>query len=205
VLVTIRKQTTRGRPVVAAAVVAATVAALLAGCPQNKTAVDLRHAMRLGPEGAPFEVVEFSDFQCPFCKRAAMELNRIHRSKPGRVKIYFKHFPLDYHPEAVNAALAAEAARLQGKFWEMHDLLFEYAAELHPEIYPAMAEKIGLDVARFEKDMASFEVRNRVAADVAEGDAIGVDAVPYFLLNRVPFRGSYHDLVEELESHGGSR
>jgi len=187
-------------------VVAALAAvALLAGCPQNKTAVDLRYATRLGPEGAPYEVVVFSDFQCPFCKRAAAELRRIHTSKPGRVKIYFKHFPLQYHPEAVNAALAAEAARLQGKFWEMHDLLFEYSTELNDEIYPAMAERIGLDVARFEQDMASDEVRNRVAADVAEGDTIGVDAVPYFLLNRLPFRGSYSDLAEELESHGGSR
>ena len=181
------------------------VAATLAGCPQNKVAVDLRNATRLGPEGAPYEIVVFSDFQCPFCKRAADELKRIHIAKPGRVKIYFKHCPLEYHPQSVNAALAAEAARLQGKFWEMHDLLFEYSAELHDGIYPAMAEKLGIDVARFEQDMASFEVQNRVAADVAESDVLGVDAVPYFLLNRVPYRGTYSDLTEELESHGGSR
>jgi len=191
------------RPCLLIAVIA--LASSLAGCPQNKVAVDLRNASRLGPEGAPFEVVVFSDFQCPFCKRAANELSRIHISKPARVKIYFKHCPLEYHPEAVNAALAAEAAKLQGKFWEMHDLLFEYSEELHEAIYPAMAKKLGLDVVRFEKDMASFEVQNRVAADLAEGDSIGVDAVPFFLLNRVPFRGSYSDLAEELESHGGSR
>jgi protein-disulfide isomerase len=198
----LRRETGPGRLPALAALLAA---ALLVGCPQNKVAVDLRDAARRGPAGAPYEVVVFSDFQCPFCKRAAAELRRIHVGKPGRVAIYFKHFPLEYHPEALSAARAAEAARLQGRFWEMHDLLFEHARELHPGIYAAMAEKLGLDVARFEADMSSFAVQNRVAADIAEGDALGVDGVPFFLLNRVPFRGSYADLAEELESHGGAR
>jgi protein-disulfide isomerase len=184
-----------------AAIALATVAT---GCLADKVAVDLRHAPRLGPEQAPMEVVVFSDFECPFCKRAAVELKRIHVAKPGRVKIYFKHYPLEYHVHAVDAALAAEAARLQGKFWEMHDLLFSFSRELHSEIYGELAGEIGLDVDRFLADMESAAVATRVAADVAEGLALDVDGVPHFLLNRVPFRGSYSDLVEELESHGGS-
>jgi protein-disulfide isomerase len=189
---------------VTARLTAVLIAATATCCAAGETSVDLRHAARLGPEGAPLEVVVFSDFQCPFCRRAAVELKRIHTARPGRVKIYFKHFPLEYHAQAANAARAAEAARLQGRFWEMHDLLFEYSRELHDGIYEAMAAEIGLDVARFGEDMGSFEVANRIAADIDEGDAIGVDGVPHFLLNRIPFRGSYADLVEELESYGGS-
>jgi len=184
-----------------------TIAALLtvSGCIKERYTVDLRNAARLGNEDAPIEVVVFSDFQCAFCKRAAAELKRIHHSRPNRVKVYFKHFPLSYHPQAVNAAMAAEAARLQGKFWEMHDQLFAHGAELTDEIYVEIAAKLGLDADQFKKDMASKEVTNRVAADRAEGESIGVDGTPYILINRTRFRGSYAYLSERLSGQDGLR
>ncbi len=173
------------------------------GCIKERHTVDLTNAARLGNEDAPIEVVIFSDFQCVFCKRAAAELKRIHHSRPNRVKVYFKHFPLSYHPQAVNAARAAEAARLQGKFWEMHDQLFAHGAELTDEIYVEIAAKLGLDADQFKKDMASDEVANRVAANRAEGESIGVDSTPYILINHTHFRGSYAYLAKRLNGQDG--
>ena len=172
-------------------------------CAAERYTVDLRHAPRLGDEHAPIEIVVFSDFQCVFCKRTARELGRISRSRPNRIKVFFKHFPLDRHPEALNAAKAAEAARVQGKFWPMHDQLFTFSAELGSETYTTIATLIGLDVNRFTKDMESDATRYRIAADKAEGDAIGVDGTPYILINRKRFRGSYGDLAERLDGLKG--
>ncbi len=168
------------------------------GCVGERRNVDLREAPRLGQEEAPIEIIVYSDFQCAFCKRAAAELKRIHRERPARVKVYYKHYPLSYHPQALNAAIAAEAARMQGKFWEMHDLLFAYADQLHDTIYPELAQQVDLDLEQFDGDFQSFETRNRVLADRAEGDAIGVDYTPYFLIDGVQYRGSYANLAARL-------
>ncbi|MCK9463746.1 MAG: DsbA family protein [Proteobacteria bacterium] len=161
--------------------------------------IDLREAPRLGPEGAPTEIIVFSDFQCGFCKRAAAELERLSHKYPARLEVLFKHFPIEYHGQALNAARAAEAARLQGRFWEMHDLLFANAAELTDEIYVDLAKRIGLDVARFERDFAAPATVARVNADKADGDAIGVDGTPFFVINRQPFYGSYGDLERMID------
>ncbi|MCP4602862.1 MAG: thioredoxin domain-containing protein [Proteobacteria bacterium] len=169
------------------------------GCATVKHSVDLRHAARLGGEDAPIEVVVFSDFQCIFCKRSAIELKEIFKARPDRVKIYFKHFPLSYHPQAVNAARAAEAARLQDKFWEMHDLLFARSADLTDEIYEEFASEIGLDVEQFKADMDSPETANRILADRAEGEVVGVNATPYILINGAKFHGSYSYLPDRIE------
>lgn len=178
---------------------AALLAGLLALSCARVSAIDLRETPRLGPEGAPTEVIVFSDFQCGFCKRAASELKRLHARYPARLEIYYKHFPLPYHEQAMNAARAAEAARLQGRFWEMHDLLFANAVALNDGIYVELARELGLDVKRFEADFASEQVAARIAADRAEGDAVGVDGTPFFVINRRPFYGSYGDLERMID------
>lgn len=157
----------------------------------------------LGPADAPIEIVVFSDFECPFCKRAAAELKRIEVGRPGRVKIFFKHYPLAMHVSSVPAALAAEAARMQGRFWEMHDALFEHQGDLSPSLYPKLAAELGLDVARFAKDMASPEAAARITADQADGKKLRVDGTPFFVVNRVPFLGSYADLGARLDGMDG--
>jgi protein-disulfide isomerase len=169
-----------------------------ASCGKFST-IDLLEAPRLGPEGAPTEIVVYSDFQCAFCKRAASELTRLHAKYPARLEVRYKHYPLPYHEQATNAAHAAEAARLQGKFWEMHDLLFANAGGLDDEIYAELAGRIGLEVAKFVRDFASPEVAAHVAADRAEGDAIGVDGTPFFVINKRPFYGSYGDLERMID------
>jgi protein-disulfide isomerase len=177
----------------------ALVAALLAAACAKYGAIDLRDAPRLGPDGAPVRIVVYSDFQCGFCKRAASELARLRVRYPARLQVVYKHFPLAMHPAARGAALAAEAARRQGKFWEMHDLLFANAAELGAQKYAELAARVGLDLARFESDLASPEVAARIDADIAEGDAIGVDGTPFFVINRRPFYGSYGDLERMID------
>ncbi|MFO8073973.1 MAG: DsbA family protein [Polyangia bacterium] len=184
---------------------AAALACQFAGCrAAPRWRVDLRHAAPLGNPDAPIEVVSFSDFQCGWCKRAAAELRRLQHAHPNRIVLYFKHFPLSYHPHSVDAARAAEAARLQDAFWEMHDLLFAHAHDLHAVgVWTSLAKKAGIDPERFVCEMESDEVRNRVVADRAEGEAIGVDGTPFFLINGVPFRGSYSDLSHRLAGPGG--
>jgi protein-disulfide isomerase len=184
---------------VSSAIAIALAGLAAAGCAEYG-AIDLREAPRLGPDGARTEIVVFSDFQCGFCRRAAAELKRLHARYPARLEVRFKHYPLDYHEQAMNAARAAEAARRQGKFWEMHDLLFENSGSLgEAGIYAELAGRIGLDVARFEKDRASKEVAAHVAADKAQGEAIGVDGTPFFLVNKRPFYGSYGDLERLID------
>lgn len=172
----------------------------LLACATPRQKVDLRASPQLGEDDAPIEIVVFSDFQCAFCKRTAQELARIYRTRPNRVKIYYKYFPLSYHPEAMNAAKAAEAARLQGKFWPMHDLLFANATSLTAKSYIRFAEQLGLDIERFKVDFAARETERRVRADRAEGDALGVGGTPYILINGTRFRGSYAYIEDRLES-----
>jgi len=173
-------------------------------CAAASSSIDLSRCPPLGNEDAQIEVVVYSDFQCAFCKRAAAEIGRLVRRRPARIKVCFKHFPIARHAQSVNAAKAAEAARLQGRFWEMHDLLFAHAGELTGGVYERLASRLGLDVDRFLEDMASAETAERIAADTAEGRALGVDGTPFFFVNRTPFYGSYADLVKRLDGLHGS-
>ena len=103
-----------------------------------------------GPRNAPVTVVVFSDFQCPFCSRVEPTLAQLQKAYPNDVRVIWKNLPLAMHPQAMPAALAAEAAHQQGKFWEMHDLLFQNQGQLAPEQYDAWAKQLGLDVAKFQ-------------------------------------------------------
>ncbi|MBN2715756.1 MAG: thioredoxin domain-containing protein [Deltaproteobacteria bacterium] len=172
--------------------------ALSVGCATPTQQLSLSGAPMLGHSGARTELIVFSDFQCSFCKKAAREIQRLMRAHPNRFKVYYKHFPLTYHPYSQQAAQAAEAARRQGKFWQMHDQLFAHAEELSDATVVMLAKEIGLDVDRFEADMNSPAVIARVAADRAEGERLGVNGTPYFIINRTPFHGSFEDLKRKI-------
>lgn len=146
-------------------------------------------------------MVVYSDFQCPFCRVAALRMNDLIRDYPRKVHFYFKHFPLRQHPQAEKAAKAAEAARMQGKFWQMHDLLFSEAAFLNDESYIAFAERLNLDVERFKADVASEKVAARIAEDRSEADYLGLNGTPFFVVNGAPYSGSFYDLIREIENH----
>ncbi len=189
---------TSARPTQVTILLPALLLAAACGSAGPRMPIDIRHAEPLGDPEAPIVIVVFSDFQCPHCKRAAYELRHLVQEHPGHFVVYYKHCPLSYHPFAMDAARAAEAARLQGAFWEMHDLLYAHAGELNGDIWPRLAELAGLDVERFERDRRSKSVRARIVADEAESDALGVDGTPYFFVDGVPFQGSWRVLFGRL-------
>jgi protein-disulfide isomerase len=128
-------------------------------------------------------VVEFSDFQCPFCSRAVPAVHDIEKAYGKDVRVVWKHLPLSFHPNAMPAAIAAEAAREQGKFWEMHDKLFSDQAALSPAAYEKYAKEMGLDLARFQASMKAPATRARVEADATAAAAAGVTGTPTFVVN----------------------
>lgn len=136
-----------------------------------------------GSPMAAVTIFEFSDFQCPHCKMAAPYLKEIVEESNGKVKMFFKQYPLPMHPKAREAAKAAVAADKQGKFWEMHDLLFKNQDELQTANLDDYAKKIGLDMKRFKADMQSTEAEKKIEADLAEGHAVGVDSTPSIYIN----------------------
>jgi protein-disulfide isomerase len=136
-----------------------------------------------GPPNAAVTLVEFSDFQCPFCGRVTATLDQVEKVYGDKVRIVFKHLPLRMHSKAPKAHAASEAANRQGKFWEMHDLIFSNQRELSEAKYIQYATQIGLDVDRFKKDMASASVKAKVDADAAEAGKLGVTGTPGFFVN----------------------
>ncbi len=136
-----------------------------------------------GAANAAVTLVEFSDFQCPFCSRVTDTLDQIEEAYGDKVRIVFKHLPLRMHSRAPMAHAASEAANSQGKFWEMHDLIFENQRDLTEAAYLRYAAQIGMDVDQFKKDMVSASVKARVDADAAEAAKLGVTGTPGFFVN----------------------
>jgi len=142
-----------------------------------------------GPNNAPVTLEEFADFQCPSCAMTTMQSIRPMENNFGsRLRIVFWHFPLPNHKHGRDAALAAEAAGRQGKFWEMHDLLYEKqndwskAPDIHP-IFQNYAEQLKLNTERFKKDFESKDVAERVDREHQEGEARGVRNTPTIFIN----------------------
>lgn len=151
------------------------------------------------------ELTEFGDFQCPYCRDAAPSLARVLQRLDGRVRLRFRHFPIaSKHPDADRAAAAAEAAGEQGRFWEMHDVLFAHQKELDAEHLVRFARELGLDEERFRADLASPAIAARVAEDRAAGEAAGVSGTPAFFIDGRRYSGFYdvESLVDELEDAG---
>ena len=129
------------------------------------------------PAKAPITIVEFSDFQCPYCIAATPEIHALLKAYPQEVKLIFKEYPLETHSQAYGAATAALAAHKQGKFWAMHDAMFDHRDLSKPNLI-AMAKTAGLDIPRFEKDMESKEVTDAIAKDVEDGERANVEGTP---------------------------
>lgn len=144
----------------------------------------LGNAPILGPKNAPITIVEYSDFQCPYCKRGDASLKEAISDYKGKVKVAFKHYPLPFHKKAPGASKAAMAAGEQGKFWEMHDLLFENQSSLGSnDTYIGYAEQLGLNVDKFKKDLDNPEYDKIIAQDMAQGKKVGVRGTPAFFIN----------------------
>jgi protein-disulfide isomerase len=132
-------------------------------------------------------LVEFSDFQCPYCSRAIGPLKQFLSEYPDRVTLTFKHFPLrSIHPEAMPAAQAAWAAQQQGKFWEYHDELFANQAKLSNATYSEIAKKLGLDLPKFERERNSDAAKKAVSEDATLAESLGLEGTPSFLMGGEP-------------------
>lgn len=175
--------------------------------PNKKYSVDIGNSPTLGPDSAPVKIVEWSDFQCPFCGRVGPTLDQITETYGDQVQLVFKHMPLSFHKQARPAHAAAEAAGMQGKFWEMHDMIFADQRALNEEAYMAYAAEIGLDTEQFKQDLASDEVEKRIAADYAQAAKLGVTGTPAFFVNgrflsgAQPFDRFKIMIDEELETN----
>jgi protein-disulfide isomerase len=166
--------------------------------PKRKVSLDTSEAPVRGAPMAKVTIVEFSDFECPHCAAAHPVLSRVLQQFDGKVNLVFKHFPLDSHKNAVPAALGAVAAGKQGKFWEMADALFEHQRELSPEKVRELAQKLGLDMARFDDDVAAEATRARVESDKKEGVSVHVQGTPTLFVNERPYRESIQSLDKYL-------
>lgn len=145
-----------------------------------------------GNPDAPATLVEYGDFECPYCGRAHLVLQEVERRMGRDMRFVFRHFPLaELHPHAVLAAEAAEAAGAQGKFWPMHDALYENQDALEPEGLVGYADALGLDTARFLGDLASHAYLDRVQRHLQSGVKSGVKGTPTFFINDVRFEDSW--------------
>lgn len=174
--------------------------------------IDRNRRYQVSTQGAPVRgnpdakvaVVEFSDFQCPYCASSVETLKQIQQAYGDKVRIVFKHMPLPMHPMARPASLAAEAAFRQGKFWEMHDRIFANRDQLSPETFRGYAQQIGLDMARFDRDLADAGLAKRIDEDSAEARKLGIRGTPAFFVNgrhlpgAVPFEEIQALLDEDL-------
>jgi protein-disulfide isomerase len=144
-----------------------------------------------GRADAPLTLVEYGDYQCPYCGAAHPIVKRVQKALGKRLRFVFRNFPLTQaHPYAVVAAQAAEAAALQGKFWEMHDFIYENQDQLEPDVLPAWAQQLGLDLEEFGADIRQGEITKRIKEDRMSGIRSGVNGTPCFFINGTRYDGA---------------
>src|SRR5438128_7028564 len=174
----------------------ATMVIRLQAPPVFKAEVGVEGAPFLGPAAAPVTIVEFSDFQCPFCKQVVPTLTQVRSRYGEKVKLVYRDFPIDgLHPQARKAAEAARCAQDQGKFWDYHDVLFASPPQAAADDLRRYAEPVGLDVPTFERCVSAGTHRDRVQRDIDEGTRLGLNGTPAFFIN-----GEFVSGAQPLES-----
>lgn len=143
-----------------------------------------------GPANAKITLVEFSDFQCPYCAQAVGFLNEVLNAYPNDVRLVFKQYPLDIHANARISSAAALAAHAQGKFWQMHDRMYANYKQLTRANILAWAKDAGLDVVKFAADLDSPRIKQLVDKDYGDGEKAGVEATPTVFINGKKYQGS---------------
>ena len=172
--------------------------------PTKQYEVAVGSAPTRGTEQASVTIVEFSDFECPFCGRVTPTLDKIKQEYGDKVRIAFKHMPLSFHQRAVPAHKASVAAGQQGKFWEMHDRIFANQSDLSEATYLRYAEELELDTEQFKTDMASKASQQRIDEDGQEAAKLGVTGTPsffingYFISGAQPFEAFKQKIDQEL-------
>ncbi len=157
--------------------------------PVERIAVEAKGPSR-GPEDAKVTIVEFSDFECPFCSKAHDTVEKVMAAYPGKLRLVFRQFPLPFHPHAAKAAAAALCAHEQGKFWELHDALFTNQKALEADQVKGYAKALGLDEAKFAQCLDGGQTSKTVEADAAAGKEAGVEGTPAFFINGIFLSGA---------------
>jgi protein-disulfide isomerase len=171
-----------------------------------RQAVAAANSPSKGPAGAPIELIEFSDFQCPFCQRANPTVTQVLQTYGDRIHFVYRHFPLSTHPNAKPAAEASQCAAEQGKFWEYHDKLFANPSRLADGDLKHSAAELGLDTAAFNKCVDTHKYAAQVESDFRAGEDAGVNGTPAFFVNgrmisgAQPFDAFKRLIDEELEA-----
>ncbi len=172
-----------------------------------KPEIDEARAFK-GPKDAKVTIVEYSDFECPFCSRGYNTIKEVLSAYPNQVRVLFKHLPLDFHPNALPASKAFEAIALQGhdKAYKFHDIVFENQGELKSKgmaFIKDAAKRAGADVKKMEKDMADSKIADRINADMEEAKKFGISGTPGFLINGVSLKGAYpaEEFKEIIDKH----
>lgn len=164
-----------------------------------------------GTKGAPIVLVEYSDFQCPFCGRGYSTVMEVLEKYKGKIQFIYKHLPLSFHPQAEIAAKYYEAVRLQSeeKAFKFHDKLYQDQSKLKngEAFLKELAKSVGADMSKVAKDINSEEVAKRIKEDSTEAEKFGFQGTPGFLLNGVPVKGAYPtehfvQIVDELKKRG---
>ena len=158
---------------------------------------------RSGPDDAPVTLVEYGDFECPHCGAAYPIVEGVRRRMGARLRFVYRYFPLtEMHPHAMHAAEAAEAAGAQGKFWEMHGMLFEHQDALEDADLVRYAKALHVDGKRLTGELVSEAHVERIRADIRSGIRSGVNGTPTFFINGVRYDGSWEasDLLAALEA-----
>jgi protein-disulfide isomerase len=173
-----------------------------------RVAVETGNAPARGNPKAPVTIVEFSDFQCPYCVRARPTVKKVREEYGDKVRFVFRHFPLDFHAQAQKAGEAAACAGEQGKFWEMHDLLWENTSKLQVADLKAHAATLGLDAAAFGACLDSGRYASLVESDLAAGQGYGVSGTPAFFVNGRPLVGAqpfeaFEQLIDDELARAG--
>lgn len=166
--------------------------------PDRVKSLDLADTPSKGAATAPVTVVEFADFECPHCRHAYPILDKLVEQYPGKVRVMFKFYPLQAHAHGESAARAAAAAALQGKFWEMHHLLFDHQDALEPRDLEKYAKEAGCDVAKWKADFESEAIADRVARDRKQGDQLSINGTPTLYVNGREYDLTMFDMGDDL-------
>lgn len=142
-----------------------------------------------GPTNAPVTLLEFGDYECPYCGTAEPVVKDVQQAMGDHLRFAFRNFPLPQHPYAEIAAEAAEAAGAQGKFWQMHDLLYQHQNALAPRDLVQYAQQLGLDVQEFEQDLQQHKGVGKLRQDIRSGEESGVQGTPTFFINGEMYQG----------------
>ena len=170
--------------------------------PQRKVVAVPADAPALGPANASVTIVEFTDYQCPYCQQAQQYVEQVMTAYKDRVRLVYRDFPLDFHAQAKSAGVAARCGGDQGKFWELHTNLLNAPGKLDQVDFATRAGALGLDVGRFQTCLASGKFDAQIQKSIEDGKAVGVSGTPTFLINGRAFSGAqpfeaFERIIEE--------